>query len=69
MDTFSGRFVLPRLQEGDILAFHNVGVNSCSMASNYGGTLRCAQVLLDGESHQLMVPRQTREQWLESCGF
>lgn len=69
MDYFGGRFVLPELQEGDLLAIHNVGINSCASASNFDGALRCAQVLLTEEGHRLIAPRQTQAQWLESCGF
>ena len=69
MDYFGGRFVLPELQEGDLLAIHNVGINSCASASNFDGALRCAQVLLTEEGHRPIAPRQTQAQWLESCGF
>lgn len=68
-DIFGGRFILPEVKEGDILAFHNVGLQSASMASNYGCTLRCPLVVLDGDNYSLVVPGQTREQWLRQCGF
>jgi diaminopimelate decarboxylase len=51
-DTFAEQRLLPQLAVGDILAFHNAGAYSFSMASQYNQRLRPAEVLLlNGEAH------------------
>jgi diaminopimelate decarboxylase len=51
-DTFARGRTLPKLNEGDVLVFHNAGAYSFSMASQYNMRLRPAEVLmLDGESY------------------
>lgn len=64
LDTFSGRYILPKMRAGDILALHDTGAYCRSMASNYGGVGRCPEVLLDWEGPRLICPGETREQWL-----
>ena len=51
-DTFARDRILPKLNEGDVLVFHNAGAYSFSMASQYNMRLRPAEVLmLNGESY------------------
>lgn len=47
IDLHSGRYVLPEVEPGDILIFHGVGAFSRAMASHYGGSLGCPEILLD----------------------
>ncbi len=47
VELYSGRYVLPEVEPGDILIFHGVGAFSRAMASPYGGSLGCPEILLD----------------------
>lgn len=47
IDLYSGRYVLPDVEPGDILIFHGVGAFTRAMASSYGGSLGCPEVLID----------------------
>lgn len=61
LDRFGGRRLLPPLHPGDILVFHGAGAYSRSMASNFGGSLRCPEVLLEGNGTSRLIRR--RETW------
>ena len=43
---------------GDILVFHGAGAYSRSMASNYGGSLRCPEILLEDGVPRLIRRRE-----------
>ncbi len=47
IDLCSGRYVLPDVEPGDILIFHDVGAFSRAMTSHYAGNLGCPEILLD----------------------
>lgn len=64
LDTFSGRYILPRMRTGDILALHDTGACCRAMASNYGGICRCPEVLLDWDGPRLICSGETQAQWL-----
>ncbi|QIE58937.1 diaminopimelate decarboxylase [Rasiella rasia] len=60
-DTFANNRRISEITEGDVLAFHNAGAYSFSMASNYNSRFRPAEVLwYDGKSH-LIRKRETFE--------
>lgn len=60
-DTFANNRRISEITEGDVLAFHNAGAYSFSMASNYNSRFRPAEVLwYDGKSH-LIRRRETFE--------
>ena len=63
LDQLGGRRILPEIQVGDLLAFHGTGAYTTSAACNYGGSLRCAEVLLreDGQA-ELLRPRERLEE-------
>lgn len=50
---------LPPLRTGDLLLVHDVGAYGRSDSSNYGGTLRCPEVLLDSGVPRLITRRET----------
>lgn len=60
-DSYGKRHVLPPTKEGDILVFHNAGAYTRSMASNYGGSLRCPVLLLEGTQVRLLRRREREE--------
>lgn len=59
LDHHGKRHILPKTNVGDILVFHDAGAYTRSMASNYGGSLRCPVLLLDGEKAALLRRRET----------
>jgi diaminopimelate decarboxylase len=52
---------LPPLERGDLLATFSAGAYGMAMSSNYNGRPRAAEVLVDGNSHQLIRRRETYE--------
>lgn len=66
IDVFGQMRLLPPVSVGDLLVFHDTGVYSRSMASNYNGALRCPEVLLDRNGPRLIRRRESREQWLST---
>lgn len=67
-DHFSGTFVLPELKAGECVVICDTGADGRSFASNYGGSLGCAEFLLeeDGTVRQIRR-RQTAEELLAAC--
>lgn len=63
-DSYGKRHVLPPTREGDILVFHNAGAYTRSMASNYGGSLRCPVLLLENGQARLLRRREREEDYL-----
>jgi diaminopimelate decarboxylase len=55
---------LPALRPGDRLALLDVGAYGFSLASNYNGQPRPAEVLVEGESARLIRRRETYEDLL-----
>jgi diaminopimelate decarboxylase len=51
--------LLPRPQQGELLAIGAAGAYGFSMASTYNARPRPAEVLVNGESHRLVRPRET----------
>jgi diaminopimelate decarboxylase len=58
-DQYKVPYNLPELEEGDLLAVLNTGAYGYSMSSNYNTQGRPAEVLVDGEQHQLIRKRET----------
>ena len=57
----------PPLHAGDLLAVTHAGAYGFAMSSNYNGRLRPAEVLVNGNSYQLIRKRQTFESLLDGC--
>lgn len=64
MDGLGTRRVLPPVRKGDLLVIHGAGAYSRSMASNYGASLRCPEILLEGGVPRLIRRRETAEEFL-----
>lgn len=60
-DQFGSRRILPVLRPGDILVFHDTGAYTRSVASNYGGSLRCVEALLAENKLRLIGERETEQ--------
>lgn len=58
--------LIPKIREGDLLAFHNAGAYGASMASNYNSRLRPAELLLQAGEAKLIRRRETLEDLLGS---
>lgn len=56
--------ILPRVSVGDWLVFHDAGAYGASMSSNYNTRPLIAEVLVDGETDQLIRRRQTVQELL-----
>lgn len=50
---------LPRLKRGDLVAVFSAGAYGMSMASNYNGRPRAAEVLVDGNAYRIIRKRET----------
>jgi diaminopimelate decarboxylase len=60
-DTFAKQRELPLTHTGDLLGVRSVGAYGMVMASTYNGRLRPAEVLCDGNAHQLIRRRDDPE--------
>ena len=58
-DTFASHRMLPQVRPGDILAIKNAGAYGFSMASNYNGRLRPAEVLIHRGEAKLIRQRES----------
>lgn len=58
-DVLSKRQCLPPLRAGDLVVLHNAGAYGRSNSSNYGGTLRCPEILMDTDGPRLISRRET----------
>lgn len=64
-DKFAENRDLPDLQNGDIIAIHDVGAHGHSMGYNYGGRLRCAEYLYTTDCKLKLIRRaETIEDYL-----
>ena len=67
-DTFCKGRPLPRVKEGDHLAFLSAGAYAFTMASNYNTRPMPAEVLVHGSEHSIIRKRQrTRSLFREEC--
>lgn len=57
---------LLKINSGDLLAIKDCGAYGFSMSSNYNTRPRCAEVMVDGNTAQLIRKRETVEQLLEN---
>ncbi|MEA4965679.1 MAG: hypothetical protein VB055_07650 [Oscillospiraceae bacterium] len=64
-DRLGKRRLLPGAELGDICILHDAGAYCQSISTNYGGNLRCAEYLLDGEI-RLIRRRETVEDCLQT---
>jgi diaminopimelate decarboxylase len=64
-DTFAKARRLAEVRPGDLLAFMTAGAYGAVMASNYNSRLLLPEVLVAGERHAIVRPRQT---WAELLG-
>lgn len=64
-DVFGKQRMLPECDSGDRLAICSAGAYGFSMASQYNGRIRCAEVLVDGDSHKLIRRRETLDALLD----
>ena len=53
--------LLPPTKRGDLLAVYTAGAYAFAMSSNYNNRPRAAEVLVDGDRHQLIRRRETYE--------
>ncbi len=56
-DKFAIERMLPKVEDGDILAIHNSGAHGYSMGFNYNGRLRSAELLLKEDGRVEMIRR------------
>lgn len=57
-DTFAKDRLIPKVQVGDILCFHNAGAYSYTMSSSYNLRERPAEVLIEGKNVKIIQKRQ-----------
>jgi diaminopimelate decarboxylase len=57
---------LPAVQSGDLIALLDTGAYGYSMASQYNGRGRCAEVLVKGDKSALMRRAETLEDLLSA---
>ncbi|MDP8246492.1 MAG: diaminopimelate decarboxylase [Candidatus Hinthialibacter antarcticus] len=57
-DVFGKGLSLPQCEPNDLLAICSAGAYGFSMASQYNGRVRCAEVLVDGDTHRLVRRRE-----------
>ena len=65
-DTFASHRMLPKVRPGDILAIKNAGAYGFSMASNYNGRLRPAEVLIHRGKAKLIRQRESLDDLLRN---
>jgi len=59
---FLGKARSLSIEEGDMLAVRSAGAYGFTMSSNYNSRPRVAEIMVDGEKHQLVRQRETIEQ-------
>lgn len=65
-DTFASHRLLPKVRPGDVLAIQNAGAYGFSMASNYNGRLRPAEVLIHRGKAKLIRQRESLDDLLRN---
>lgn len=63
-DTFAKERMLPRIREGELVAFGSAGAYGAVMASTYNTRLLVPEVLVSGDRYSVVRPRQTYEMLL-----
>jgi diaminopimelate decarboxylase len=66
-DVFFKDLKMPKVEEGDLVVFHDAGAYGYSMASSYNGRPRPAEVLVNGSSHKLIRRRETLDDLSSLC--
>lgn len=64
-DIFAKNVFMPQAEENDLLIFADAGAYGYVMASNYNNRLRPAEILIDGDKHQLIRRRESAEDLLK----
>jgi diaminopimelate decarboxylase len=67
-DIFAHHYLLPAVEEGDIVIFRDAGAYGYVMASNYNNRLRPAEVLVDGSESKLIRRAETFDDVLRLYG-
>jgi diaminopimelate decarboxylase len=65
-DTFAKDRQLPKVSEGDVLAFKNAGAYGFTMSSQYNSRFRPAEVLVHDNQAQVIRQRETMEDILKN---
>lgn len=65
-DHFSGSFVLPELKLGECVLILDTGADGRSFGSNYGGSLGCAEFLIENGAVRCIRKRQTMDELMAS---
>ncbi|MBF0612153.1 MAG: diaminopimelate decarboxylase [Magnetococcales bacterium] len=65
-DFFARERLLPRFEEGDLLAVRSTGAYGFTMSSNYNSRPRVAEVMVRGGAFQVIRRRETLEQLVEN---
>ena len=65
-DHFSGSFVLPDLKLGECVTILDTGADGRSFGSNYGGSLGCAEFLIENGAVRCIRKRQTMDELMAS---
>jgi diaminopimelate decarboxylase len=60
-DYFAKDRVLPPVERGDLVAVFTAGAYGYTMASNYNARPMCAEILVDGDTFEIIRKRQTYE--------
>lgn len=69
-DKFAIDRMLPKIENGDILAIHDAGAHGFSMGYNYNGKLRSAEILLKEDGTFKMIRRaETPEDYFSTFDF
>jgi diaminopimelate decarboxylase len=68
-DTLGKERLLPEMEPGDLLAILQAGAYGFAMSSNYNGRVKTAEVLVDGDSFQIIRQRQGYEHLLDGVGL
>jgi diaminopimelate decarboxylase len=64
-DTLGKERDLPHLEPGDLLAILQAGAYGFAMSSNYNGRVKTAEVLVDGDSFEVIRRRQEYKHLLD----
>ena len=68
-DKFAIDRPLPKIEIGDYLVIHDAGAHCYSMGYNYNGKLRCAEILMDKNSFQLIRRAETPKDYFSTLDF
>lgn len=69
-DKFAIDRMLPEIEKGDILVFHNTGAHGFAMGFNYNGKLRSSELLLREDSSVMQIRRaETADDYFATLDF